>query len=277
VLQAGAMTDAEILKLAKGAVPIIMTGNLEGGKLGVGYEQALAVDSETPITWELESGTLPEGLTLSSEGLISGTPEAVGAYSFTLKAINANGSASKSFSIAVTDPAESKEYSLSFDGTLENALGNPVSVVTASANNPRSNTNTTPMEPEFVPGSKPGKEAIRLGYFSDTNGGTPTVNSLIDLGTDAFNYNQSFTLAYRMKIENARVPETNGWPAIFSNKNYSSGNNNGLAFVLKGGTANQVALNSKASSDSGRLGGSTDIRFYPIEDAKTDFVHIAAV
>ncbi len=40
----------------------------------------------TPITWSVTSGSLPTGLTLSSSGIISGTPTASGSFSFTIQA-----------------------------------------------------------------------------------------------------------------------------------------------------------------------------------------------
>ena len=38
-----------------------------------------------PYTWSLAGGTLPTGLTLSSSGVISGTPTAAGTFSFTVR------------------------------------------------------------------------------------------------------------------------------------------------------------------------------------------------
>lgn len=59
----------------------------------------------TPYTWTLSSGTLPAGLTLSSSGLLSGTPTGSGASTFTLKAQSINGaSATRQFSLSVFNP-----------------------------------------------------------------------------------------------------------------------------------------------------------------------------
>ncbi len=43
---------------------------------------------EPPITFELVNGSLPSGLSLSSSGIISGTPENSGNYNFTIKAFD---------------------------------------------------------------------------------------------------------------------------------------------------------------------------------------------
>ena len=86
--------------------PVITTASLPNGKKGEAYSQTLTADSETPVTWGIE-GTLPAGLTLNATtGLISGTPTATGTSTFTVKATNAGGEATKQLSItidAVTD------------------------------------------------------------------------------------------------------------------------------------------------------------------------------
>jgi hypothetical protein len=64
--------------------------------------QATATGFPTP-TWSA-TGSLPPGLTISSSGLISGTPMANGPYHFTLVATNSTGTATQAFTIAVTNP-----------------------------------------------------------------------------------------------------------------------------------------------------------------------------
>ena len=39
-----------------------------------------------PFTWAITSGALPAGLTLASDGTLSGTPTSVGAFAFTVRA-----------------------------------------------------------------------------------------------------------------------------------------------------------------------------------------------
>jgi hypothetical protein len=61
-------------------VPLsIGTGSLSNGTVGVTYSQTLSVTGgSSPYTWSAVSGTLPAGLSLSSSGVISGTPTAAG-------------------------------------------------------------------------------------------------------------------------------------------------------------------------------------------------------
>jgi hypothetical protein len=62
-----------------------LTGSLPNATLGVPYSQTLtATGGITPYTYSITAGSLPAGLSMSSAGVISGTPTAVGASSFTV-------------------------------------------------------------------------------------------------------------------------------------------------------------------------------------------------
>ena len=66
----------------------ITTATLPDGSEGAAYSATLAGNGGTlPYTWSVTSGTLPGGLNLNSAtGAISGTPTAVGSFSFTVQA-----------------------------------------------------------------------------------------------------------------------------------------------------------------------------------------------
>ena len=88
------------------AAPTITTDTLPGGKVGEAYSQTLSATGTTPITWGIDSGNLPAGLTLDeATGEISGTPTAAGTASFTVKAENSAGSDTKELSIAIAKAA----------------------------------------------------------------------------------------------------------------------------------------------------------------------------
>lgn len=80
--------------------PSVIITALPGGKVGEAYSRTLAARGSVPITWSLESGSLPAGLTLSGN-TISGTPTAAGTFTFTVKASNAAGSDTKELSIVI--------------------------------------------------------------------------------------------------------------------------------------------------------------------------------
>ena len=71
--------------------------------------QQLAATGDTPITWAVTAGSIP-GVTLSSTGLLSGTPTTPGGYSITVSATNATGTDTETYTgtvsaASVADPA----------------------------------------------------------------------------------------------------------------------------------------------------------------------------
>jgi hypothetical protein len=71
-----------------GPVPLAVTTTaLPGGTQGTAYSETLgATGGTTPYTWTLVSGSsLPAGLTLSTTGVISGTPTTTGTANFTVQ------------------------------------------------------------------------------------------------------------------------------------------------------------------------------------------------
>ena len=65
----------------------ITTQSLQPAALGSPYSAKLEVKGPpSNTTWEVPSGSLPAGLTLSHDGVISGTPTAVGSSTFTVEA-----------------------------------------------------------------------------------------------------------------------------------------------------------------------------------------------
>ena len=81
--------------------PAIITASLPGGALGVPYGQSLSATGGRPIEWSVADGVLPDGLTLSATGRISGTPTATGTFTFSVRAANAGDRDTRSFSITV--------------------------------------------------------------------------------------------------------------------------------------------------------------------------------
>ena len=64
----------------------ITTMSLQQGQTAAAYNTTLSATGGTaPYSWSLKSGTLPAGLSLSTSGVISGTPTTPDAYSFTVQ------------------------------------------------------------------------------------------------------------------------------------------------------------------------------------------------
>ena len=81
--------------------PDIQTESLPNGTEGTSYSQTLTATGTTPITWRVTSGSLPTGLSLNSDGTITGTPTTQGESTFTVTATNDYGSDSKELSITI--------------------------------------------------------------------------------------------------------------------------------------------------------------------------------
>ena len=79
--------------------PKITTDSLPNGTVGESYTATLEATGNN-ITWS--SSGMPDGLTLNSDGTITGTPTTADTYTFTVTATNASGSASKEFTLAIT-------------------------------------------------------------------------------------------------------------------------------------------------------------------------------
>ncbi len=82
---AGLHAAATLTLVISPAVLDITTTALPADALNTAYSQTLAVTGGTaPYTFSVASGTLPPGVTLSSSGVLAGTPTAAGAFVFTV-------------------------------------------------------------------------------------------------------------------------------------------------------------------------------------------------
>ncbi len=114
-----------------GAALSVTTASLPGGTVSTAYSQTLAATGGTlPYSWSLNPGStpLPTGLSLSSGGVISGTPSAAATYPFTVKVTDsALASATKALSIVISPAAGFTITTASLpDGTLNTGYSQDV-------------------------------------------------------------------------------------------------------------------------------------------------------
>jgi hypothetical protein len=70
----------------------VTTSSLASGIVGSAYQaQLAATGGAAPYTWSVASGALPTGIALTSSGAIQGTPTTAGLASFTIQAVDSNG------------------------------------------------------------------------------------------------------------------------------------------------------------------------------------------
>jgi Putative Ig domain len=90
---AGGSSVDQSLSLAVNPPPAlsVATNSLANGTVGVAYSQSLqAANGATPYKWSKSSGNLPPGLSLSSSGVISGTPTTPGSSSFNVQVLDSS-------------------------------------------------------------------------------------------------------------------------------------------------------------------------------------------
>ena len=102
--------------------PAITTVALPDGKVGDAYNQTLAATGTNPIAWSIETGNLPDGLTLVGD-TIKGTPSKAGDFKFTVKATNGGGSDTKELTIKVADAEAAKYHNVTLSGAGTGATG----------------------------------------------------------------------------------------------------------------------------------------------------------
>ncbi|MFN2974798.1 Ig domain-containing protein [Terriglobus aquaticus] len=109
VRDAAQRTTANLSLVVAPAPPplTVTTSSLSSATNGNAYNAALAATGGTPsYTWSLGSGSLPAGVTLSSSGVLSGTPTVSGNFTFTAAVADQSSPAlhtSKAFTLAVAN------------------------------------------------------------------------------------------------------------------------------------------------------------------------------
>ncbi|MEN5202969.1 putative Ig domain-containing protein [Stenotrophomonas sp. TWI700] len=117
----GFTINAPVIDLQPSVVP--------AGTVGVTYTESLSASGgSAPYTFSISSGALPAGLTLASNGQVTGTPSAAGTATFTIVATDANAqTGSRNYSVTIAAPTlvltpASGALSASYDAPYTQAL-----------------------------------------------------------------------------------------------------------------------------------------------------------
>lgn len=102
--QVGALRGRSAISGQSNALAVNTLSPLPGGKLGIAYSLSLAASGgATPYSWTVTAGTLCTGLSLSSGGLLSGTPTVNQTCSFTAQVTDSlSATDSKPFSLTIS-------------------------------------------------------------------------------------------------------------------------------------------------------------------------------
>ena len=157
--------------------PTITTSSLPEASVGSAYSTSFAASGGNSQSWSIVSGSLPSGLTLASNGVLSGTPQTAGNATFTVK-VTANGvSSQKQFTLSV-----SQALQISAPASQVGEVAVPLTIaLNAGGGN-------APYRWEIASGSFP----VHVGFIGDQgNGSTATIKGVpADAGT--------FTLTFKL-------------------------------------------------------------------------------
>jgi len=168
----------------------ITTSTLASGITGTIYSQTLTATGGTPAyTWAMTSGSLPTGLSLSTAGVISGTPRASGTFSFGVT-VTDSGSPAQTNTTAMILTIANRPLAISTDGLAVGNEGVAYSQTLAARGG------TAPYTWSLTSGSTlpPGLTLASNGLIS----GTATAGGNFDFGlqvADSSNPQQSATLS----------------------------------------------------------------------------------
>ncbi len=83
------------------APPVISAITLADATAGKSYKASFKASGTKKITWSVSDGSLPDGMSLTTTGLLKGKPTYDGEYSFTVQAANSYGTDTKTLSLTV--------------------------------------------------------------------------------------------------------------------------------------------------------------------------------
>jgi hypothetical protein len=84
-------TATIVIHPAPTSIPPAFVYVLPDGEPGTAYSERVSPIARPDVTWSIADGRLPQGLTLSDDGVISGTPTSSGSYKFTVKVVSNGG------------------------------------------------------------------------------------------------------------------------------------------------------------------------------------------
>lgn len=92
--------------------PVPVPTDILGGVVDSSYTEVIyGIGGVPSYTFSLNSGTMPPGLSISSGGIISGTPTTIGTYTFVIRVIDSVGNIGlQGYTITISTPPSSGNY-----------------------------------------------------------------------------------------------------------------------------------------------------------------------
>jgi len=209
VTDANSNTASQALTIVVANPLSITTNTLPAGKVAVAYNKSLAASGGTaPYLWSVSNGALPDGLPLSTSGIISGTPTTPGTYNFDLGVTDSLGqTVIKSFHVVINS------FHISTGSLPSGKIGNAYSKKLAATGG------TTPYTWAQTGGALP--SGLSFDPSTATISGTPTVSGTFSVTITATDANsQADTNTYTLKITSPAIT-TNSVPNGVQGATYS--------------------------------------------------------
>ncbi|MBD9402357.1 autotransporter domain-containing protein [Comamonas sp. CMM02] len=223
-------------------------GSLSNGIVGVTYNSSFSASGGTaPYSYNITSGSMPAGLSLSPSGTLSGTPTTGGAYNFSIGVQDRYGATgSQTYSLTVSAPS----ITLS-PGSLSNGtVGTPYSATLSSTGG------TAPYSYSITSGSLP--TGLSLNTGTGAISGIPSVAGAYNLTITATDTNSATgSQAYSITI-GGQVPVSTAVIAVVP----ANSSLNPITLNISGGAATSVAVASAASHGTATASG-TSISYTP--------------
>jgi hypothetical protein len=149
---------------APGQTISITTGNLPEATAGSPYSLTFAASGSAAKSWTITSGSLPAGLSLGSNGVLSGTPTSAGNATFTVTVSGGGATSQKEFTLQVAAGLR-----------IDAPAGQDAEVAVPLAIELRAGGGTAPYRWELTQGPLPDK----VGFIGDQgNGSTVTIKGV---------------------------------------------------------------------------------------------------
>jgi len=177
----------------------ITTGSLPKATAGTSYSTKLAASGASSVTWTLSGGSLPAGVSLGSNGVLSGTPSAAGNYTFTVRVASGGASTSKQLQLVV---AEMLSAGAPADQTWE--VGRPLNIsIDAKGGTPGYSwklSGTLPARTGFVGNKGNGSQSFLQGVPAEA-GTFPLVLTVTDASGVSVDVKVTLTVAPKLQIK----------------------------------------------------------------------------
>jgi large repetitive protein len=181
----------------------ITTANLPKATAGSSYSTTLSASGAPGLTWTVSDGSLPGGVTLGSNGVLSGTPSGAGNYTFTVRVQGGGGSTTKQLQLVV---AEKLTASAPADQTWE--VGRPLQIsIDAKGGTPGYSwklSGALPAKTGFVGDKGNGSTSFLQGVPADA-GTFPVVLTVTDAAGVSVDVKLTLTVAPKLQIKTVAV------------------------------------------------------------------------